>query len=154
MCLRGKTAVSVRWVSWRGSNEWLLGRRLPAVSLNELEEADSISEILFLSLGRGCSLWQLDRWEKCRLSVPECLWCWGEFRPPSFRRRSSLFLFHDPHWSGATHTPRRKCSHRPCFCSSTCFTLSAADCVPDEKKKIFALVEKLPPLSSWKDPRE
>lgn len=104
MCLRGKTAVSVRWVCWRGSNKWLPDRRLTAVSLNRLEEADNIWEILFLSLGRRCSLWQLYHWENRHLSLPECLWCGGEFCTSAFRCRSSCFSFTTCSDQEETHT--------------------------------------------------
>lgn len=62
-----------------------------------------------------------------------------------FRRRSSSFSLTSS--DRESHTRRE-----PCFCSSSYFIFSAADCAQDDKKKIFATVEKLPPPQLLKRP--
>lgn len=90
-------------------------------------------------------MWQLYQWENCHLLLPYCLWCCSESQYSTSRWLSSslcpLFLFH-PLWSGITEATRMLIQ-TPFY---QLFTVSAADCVQNDKRKTFATVEKSPPL--------
>lgn len=167
MCFKSEIAVLMQWVSLTfsrrlGSGEWLLDRRLTAVSLNNWKRETHFGDLILLCQGKEavCRYLMARLFSVTSLPVGETATSWyltvsavGSeiWRLLLFCRwRFPLLSLFPLLWSQSAG----QAGVRRALCTSY-FTISAADCVQVDRMETFAAVETSPPPSrSWKVPRK